>query len=64
MSREVSREERIISKLQGAYDFIEYVNDKYPNVLDAWNSSRGLNQSPTADAVVNNPGEGKAYERR
>jgi len=54
------REDRIISKLE----FIEYVYQKYPQVLIEFNNSRGLNQSPTADADVNNPGEEKAYERR
>ena len=58
----MSREERIISKLEGTYDFIEFVNDNYRHILDEWNNSRGLNQSPTADADVNNPGERNVYE--
>ena len=41
----MSREDRIIPKLE----FIEYVYQKYPQVLIEWNNSRGLNQSPTAD---------------
>jgi hypothetical protein len=58
----MSREQRIISKLEGTYDFIEFVNNNYRHILDEWNNSRGLSKSPTADADVNNPGEGNAYE--
>ena len=45
----MSREDRIIPKLE----FIEYVYENYPNILTEWNNSRGLNQSPTADADTN-----------
>jgi hypothetical protein len=41
MSREVSREERIISKLE----FIEYVYQKYPDILKEW--SNGPNKATT-----------------
>jgi len=60
----MSREDRIISKLEGAYDFIEYVNDNYPHVLIEWKDKiAGVDETP-ANADVNNPGEGNDYKRR
>jgi hypothetical protein len=53
--------------IQNVYEFrglLRYLGERYPQILNEWNNSRGLNQSPTADADVNNPGQGKAYERR
>jgi hypothetical protein len=53
----VSREERIVSKLEGAYDFLEFVNDNYPDVISEWKNKSGLgNPNPnTTDADINNP---------
>jgi hypothetical protein len=45
----ISREDRIIPRLE----FIEYVYKNHPQVVIEFNNSRGLNQSPTADADTN-----------
>jgi hypothetical protein len=46
----MSREDRIVSKLEGAYDFIEYVNDNFPHVLIEWKNrvGAGVNAPVTA----------------
>ena len=54
--------DKIASKLQDHYDILDFLCENYPQVLIEWKNSRGLNQSPTADADVNNPGEGDAYK--
>jgi hypothetical protein len=55
----MSREERIISKLEGACSLIEFLNLEYPDVLNKWkNKSAGLaahtQQSTDAATLVIN----------
>ena len=43
----MSREDRIVSKLQGSYDFLEFVNDNYPHVISEWKSRiAGVDETP------------------
>ncbi len=46
----MSLDERIISKLEGAYD--EYVNDNFPHVLIEWkNKTAGAYEAPADDVT-------------
>lgn len=42
--------------IQNVYQFrslLRYLGERYPKILNEWHNSRGLNQSPTADADTN-----------
>jgi hypothetical protein len=58
------REDRIISKLEGAYDFIEFVNDNYPNVLSEWKNKNAVvtsHSSRTSSETGNSGGDPKSH---
>ena len=46
--------EKIISQLESKETLLIFLRNNFPNVLDERNNSRGLNQSPTADADDSN----------
>jgi len=58
----MSREDRIFSKLE----FIEYVYQKYPNILTEWkNKNAGVDETPADDTMeITSPRDQLRHEYR
>ena len=54
--------EKIISQLESKETLLIFLRDNFPDVLEKWkNKNAGVDEIP-ANADINNPGEGNAYE--